>query len=279
MDGVLSRRVAEIVGKIEARLLETGIRARPCRIRILRAPAEHVGLGVGTQLSLAVARAILRVSGLADCEAGSLARLTGRGLRSGVGLHGFAGGGLIVDGGRKREAGNPPLLLRMPFPDDWVILVVQPHGLRGLHGWDEAQAFARLPPTAERVTDRMCRTVLLDLLPAVVEHDLASFGAALRELQCHVGSLFSPAQGGIYSAPQAASIALELDRSGFVGIGQSSWGPTLYAFSDLALEDVKAMAGRLQQRSDFEGTSLVVTTANNRGASIQVEGETERAAD
>ena len=38
----------------------------PARVRVQSAPAEHVGLGVGTQLSLAVARAVLKLAGLHD---------------------------------------------------------------------------------------------------------------------------------------------------------------------------------------------------------------------
>jgi beta-RFAP synthase len=274
-EGVLAERVAQIAAMIEARLLATGIRARPCRISVVRAPLEHVGLGVGTQLSLAVGRAILEAAGDFDVDAERLARLTGRGLRSGIGLHGFLHGGLIVDGGRKGETDVPPLLVRMPFPDDWSVLLVQPEGLRGLHGRDESRAFASLPATAERVTDRMCRIVLTYLLPAVVEHDLASFGSALGDLQALVGSLFAPAQGGAYSAAQADSMALELRRMDFVGIGQSSWGPSLYAFTDLPRPDLTAQAGRLRARPAFADASLVVTAANNEGMSIHVEGQAE----
>src|SRR5262245_35699678 len=39
------------------------IAGEPVRIRVHRAPPEHVGLGVGTQLSLAVTRAVLALTG------------------------------------------------------------------------------------------------------------------------------------------------------------------------------------------------------------------------
>ena len=145
-----------------------------------------------------------------DCRSSDLARLTGRGRRSGIGLHGFHHGGLIVDGGRRTEADIPPLLARLPFPEDWSILIVQPPGQRGLHGPDESRAFANLPPIAQDVTDSLCRLVLLEILPAVIERDLAAFGAALGELQATVGACFASAQGGIYATSQASRIVDEL---------------------------------------------------------------------
>ena len=102
-------------------------------------PAEHVGLGVGTQLCLAVARTILSLAGMPEPSVEQLARLTGRGRRSGIGLHGFHHGGLIVDGGRQTEAEIPPLLARLPFPVEWSILTVRPPGDRGLHGSERTQ--------------------------------------------------------------------------------------------------------------------------------------------
>src|SRR5205823_2425989 len=83
-------------------------------------------LGVGTQLSLAVARVLLELAGRPVPEAPELAALCGRGLRSGIGLHGFDRGGLVVDGGRRSDDGIPPLLAHLDFPDDWAVLVILP---------------------------------------------------------------------------------------------------------------------------------------------------------
>ena len=156
------------------------------------------------------------------------------------------------------------------FPEEWSILIVQPPGVHGLHGADEVRAFAGLPPIPERVTERLCRIVLLDLIPAVLERDLPAFGGALMELQAHVGAIFAPAQGGIYTSPHAAAIVEVLGRSGFVGIGQSSWGPTLYAFSDRPPEDMASLASH-RLRSMIDGCSVLVTRADNQGALRTVE--------
>ncbi len=266
VEGPLAERVHRLVACLQQRLAVMGVQLPPLRIRIHRAPPEHVGLGAGTQISLAVAAALLRLAGQADPGMDTLARLTGRGNRSGIGLHGFHQGGLIVDGGRKDESGIPALVARLAFPGEWSILVVQPPGSHGLHGADERHAFARLPAIAERVTERLSRIVLLDLLPAVVERDLPAFGAALMELQAHVGAAFAPAQGGIYASPRGRAIVEELARSGFVGIGQSSWGPTIYAFSDRSSDELADRPDRLSRRSAIDPACILITQADNQGA-------------
>ncbi len=273
VEGPLGQRVQRLVACLQDRLAAVGVRLPPSRIRVHRAPPEHRGLGVGTQMSLAVAMALLRLSGQANPSIEDLARLTGRGNRSGIGLHGFHLGGLIVDGGRKEGTGIPPLLAHLAFPEEWSILLVQPPGWHGLHGDEETRAFARVPAIAERVTERLCRIVLLDLMPAVVERDLPALGGAIMELQAHVGAVFAPAQGGTYASPQGRAIVEHLGRSGFVGIGQSSWGPTLYAFSDRAPDEIADQADRLSRRFAIDPADIVITRADNQGACCRTSEE------
>jgi beta-RFAP synthase len=268
-DGPLARRVLDVAERIAGRLAAEGARLAPVHFRIQQAPAEHVGLGVGTQLSLAVARALFAVSELPDPSLEQLSALTGRGQRSGIGLHGFVHGGLIVDGGRRIPEGIPPLLSRVAFPAEWAILVIQPRRFTGLHGIEELRAFAELPPIADHVTDRLCRLVLLGLLPAVLEHDLMSFGAALSELQQLVGQVFAPAQGGIYARPELEAIVNDLRSLGLQGVGQSSWGPTLYAFSTHPPDQRQMILERTRKRFGLQDDALFWTVASTEGSRIE----------
>ena len=95
-----------------------------------------------------------------------------RGRRSGIGIHGFESGGLIVDGGRRSESEIPIRLFQSPFPSSWSILLIVSEVASPLHGPAELQAFRELPPLASSLTDRLCGLVLLGLLPAVHETDL-----------------------------------------------------------------------------------------------------------
>ncbi len=229
---------------------------RPHRIVVEACPPEHVGLGVGTQLSLAVARAIFGVSQSAK----NLARLTGRGGRSAIGVHGFERGGFLVDGGKRDGEDTAPLVARAEFPAEWRVVLLMPHTQSNWHGERERAAFAALssaPPD-----DSLCRLILLGMLPALAERDLPAFAEAVSEYNARAGEPFRAAQGGPY-APEAAELIGWLRSQGVAGVGQSSWGPT--AFAIVSDEDWAAAVSEGARRRWAESVVTIVTaTRNNR---------------
>ena len=106
-EGPLASRLEVIIARLRERVLESWSTLPPARVCVRHAPAEHVGLGVGTQLSLAVVRACPELAGLLIQGLPNSPISPAAAARSGIGLHGFQHGGLIVDGGRKREAEHP----------------------------------------------------------------------------------------------------------------------------------------------------------------------------
>jgi beta-ribofuranosylaminobenzene 5'-phosphate synthase len=204
-----------------------GIAPRLC-FCVHRAIPAHAGLGSGTQLALAVARAIAELHGL-PTEVTALARAVGRGRRSAIGTWTFASGGFVLEGGRRAGAdGVAPLLARLPMPPSWRSVVVVPRGQPGLAGDEEAAAFARLPPPAAREVERVAHLVLMQLLPALAEADLPAFGAALAEVQRITGGWFAPVQGGVFAPGETEQVVRQLGQWGALGVGQSSWGPAAY---------------------------------------------------
>jgi beta-ribofuranosylaminobenzene 5'-phosphate synthase len=188
----------------------------------------HAGLGSGTQLGLAVARALAQLYGL-PTDPVELAQATGRGRRSAIGTWTFAHGGFIVEGGRRPGSGLiAPLLARFPIPASWRCVVVVPSGGRGLSGEAEAQAFEELTPPPDQEVERVAHLVLMQLLPALVESDLPSFGAALSAVQRITGAWFAGQQGGVFAPGPTARLVSEMEAWGAAGVGQSSWGPAAY---------------------------------------------------
>lgn len=240
---------------------------RPVRVTVERCPPEHVGLGVGTQLGLAVARAAAAEFGMEDLGVESLARMTGRGGRSGIGLHGFDRGGLIIDGGHERTGTVAPMLARYEVPQEWRILLARPADPGpGWSGNRERAAFARPRPPQVTVplTDRMARLLLLGVLPALLERDCDTFGEALHEYNRLAGRMFAEDQGGDYASSEVKAIVEAARGLGVSGAGQSSWGPTTFA----VCEDGSRAAwleGELTKQ--FADVVTNTTTGNSGGAS------------
>ena len=236
-------------------------------LSIEEAIPAHSGLGSGTQLALAVGRAFAMLEGL-DLSAREIAGTLSRGARSGIGIGTFEEGGLVLDGGRGAATIVPPVLARLPFPEGWRVLLIFDGSARGVHGPEERRAFQTLPPVPAATTAHLCRLAVMQALPAVAEADLEVFSRAIAQIQEVMGAHFSPAQGGSpYTSPKVAAVLDWLKKRGIVGIGQSSWGPTGFAF----LEDEAQTASIMEalQREGLIGTlRLAIGKARNRGAEI-----------
>ncbi len=222
------------------------------QLHVHRTIPSHSGLGSGTQLGLAVARALGELHGVrSDPE--ELARATGRGKRSAIGTWTFALGGFIVEGGRRPGSDRiAPLLARFPIPASWRCVVAVPKGGRGLSGEAEAQAFESLPSPPEPEVERVAHLVLMQLLPALVEADLPSFGEALSQVQRITGAWFAAQQGGVFAPGPTERLVADMAVMGAVGVGQSSWGPAAYGLFDSA-EAAAELARELRGRLGMKG--------------------------
>ena len=236
-------------------------------LQVDEAIPPHAGLGSGTQIALAIAAGLRRLHDLPLDVENDAIRL-GRGARSGVGIGLFHRGGIVVDAGHGPATKIAPVVSHMSFPPQWRVLLLLDPARRGVHGLDENVAFAGLPPFPDHIAAHLCRLVLMQALPAVAEYDLARFGSAIRELQAQVGDYFAPRQGGRFSSPAVGAGLDLLDREGAHGIGQSSWGPTGFAFA-ASPEDAHRLANVVRNHPDCRGLDIRVCAALNRGADIK----------
>jgi len=245
----------------------------PRHLVVEQCPPEHAGLGTGTQLGLAVARALMVSWGVHDADVVGLAQRVGRGTRSALGVHGFAQGGFLAEAGKGTAEAVAPLVARLPFPQAWRIVLVLPRSDKGLHGTAETRAFERLRdqgmPLAR--TDTLCRLVLLGMLPALAEQDLPAFGEALHDFNCLAGEAFAAVQGGTYASPRVAELVAFIRGQGVRGVGQSSWGPTAFAVA----EDeghAEHLAARIREQFALGPEEVFTTSACNHGAVVEVSG-------
>jgi len=235
----------------------------------------HAGLGSGTQLALALGASVRQLEGLPSNPVED-AQLLRRGARSGIGIGLFERGGFIVDGGHGPHTTTPPILARMVFPPQWRVIIVLDPFIEGVHGGAEHAAFAGLPDCPASLAAEICRLVLIQALPALAEQDIGPFGDAITRLQEIVGDYFAPAQGGApYTSAGVQRVMQELQKKGARGTGQSSWGPTGFAFapSDGAAQ---LMCDEVQATAASKHIKLMVCKGVNHG--VRVEGQTSQSA-
>jgi beta-RFAP synthase len=240
--------------------------ANPHRVVIDSAPPEHVGLGTGTQLALAIARGVAEASGFVSRPAVELAPLVGRGARSAIGVHGFDHGGFLVDGGKEDHDAVAPLVSSLTFPDEWRIVLAIPHHSSGVFGTSEFQAFQDLVEMPG-LTDALCRCVLLQLLPALSAADFEGVAESLHWFNYSAGEAFRSIQGGAYSSARIEELIEHLRQQGVRCVGQTSWGPTVFAVAP-DQDQAARIARSCEAFPHLSKERVMITCAENRGARV-----------
>jgi beta-ribofuranosylaminobenzene 5'-phosphate synthase len=229
---------------------------------------SHIGLGSGTQAALASAMAVNKIydMGLSVYE---LATKVSRGGTSGIGVAAFEDGGFILDGGHKfgekkdflpssaSKLPPAPVLLRRDFPD-WDIVVAVPE-LNGASLENEVNIFRKECPVPLREVEKLSHIILMQLLPALVEEDIVTFGESINAIQ-EIG--FKKKE--VKLQPLSLQLMHALRESGAHGAGMSSFGPAVYAFG----EDAEALK-KIAQEFLGEKGRVFITRARNEGARIE----------
>jgi beta-ribofuranosylaminobenzene 5'-phosphate synthase len=242
------------------------------KITIEEQMPAHVGFGSGTQSALAAAAAVNELYGLGK-SVRELAFAVKRGGTSGIGVTAFEKGGFIVDGGHKfkdKRAFMPsaaskvppgPVLFREDFPD-WDLVVAIPND-KGMHDQQEIDIFQKFCPLPIEEVREVSHVVLMKMMPAVIEEDIESFGAAVNHVQT-VG--FNKRESLIW--PNFVKNIASFMRSRSYGAGVSSFGPVVYSFVDNKAEGRQLQAEVQAMLDESVGGTAMMTKARNSGAEI-----------
>ena len=240
------------------------------RLALESAIPDHLGLGSGTQMALAVGSAVAAMHGR-DMSTREVASLLRRGGRSGIGIGAFDHGGFLVDSGVGEDGGVPPVIARLAYPEAWRVLLIMDARGKGLHGAQEVDAFRRLPPFPREVSAHLCHLTLMQILPGLQDQRLQPVADGIGELQRLVGDYFSPAQGGRFTSPAVADALSWVESLGYRGVGQSSWGPTGFALLPSEQDAQVLVAAARRRFGDLSPLRFVVTAAHNQGSRIEIE--------
>lgn len=237
-------------------------------LEVIEQILDHSGLGSGTQLAIAVGTALSKLFDM-DYTSSEIAVLSNRGARSGIGIGAFDRGGFLVDAGRNSESEVPPIISRLEFPSNWRVVLIFDKSQRGLHGQDEDVSFTTLPDFSPQTAEKLCRLVLMQILPALSEQSIEIFNLGIYELQKCIGEYFASAQGGRYTSPAVAEACNFVESLGVKGVGQSSWGPTGFAFVD-SETNAHLILRKLQSKfKSVEDLNFKIVSGRNTGAIVK----------
>ena len=274
-DPVLQDRIRRVVADVLQKLGAAGSIA----ITVREHYPSHVGLGSGSQLSLAVARAVSELHGR-HLPVKELARLVGRGGTSGIGTAAFEYGGFIIDGGHRFGDGGekadfrpsaassgispPPVIARHDFPTDWRILLAIPGVPAGASGVKETDIFKNHCPVPLAEVQELSHEVLMRMLPGIAGRDLDLFGSSINAVQ-KLG--FKKVELSLQPL-QVTGLLGVLREAGAAGAGLSSFGPTVYGIGETGMTGIEQAAQRFMNESG--GGTTIITTARNSGAVVRV---------
>ena len=262
--GPLASRARAVVERYAQMLEVAGL--PPCRVEILSAAEEHAGLGTGTQLALSVVQAMHMVRGGEPLLPAVLATWTGRAVRSAIGTHGFVHGGLLVETGKVANQLLAPLERRVELPETWRFVLIRPHGEHGLSGDEERGAFNDLPPVPRATTAALLAELADEMLPAATAGEFERFSESVYRYGHAAGMCFAAKQGGPFASQRLADLVAMIRKRSIRGVGQSSWGPTIFAVLDSAMAAEK-FAADLRPELDPCDT-VIIAEPNRSGARI-----------
>jgi len=256
VDPVLADRAERIVHVFSARVGWQTL--PPVEIVAEETAPVHSGYGSGTQLSLAIAEG-LSLFFRRRLGPEELAQdIAGRGKRSAVGIHGYFHGGMIFEdrqNGRPGQPGVPsplagerlnPIQQRVEIPADWQLVLLRPAGTGPAVAGDRERRYFSQLKSGQGERRWLRRLIVDELLPAAVAGDFDRFADAVGRYNRQSGMLFADVQGGPYNGPVVTELIRCLQDRGARGIGQSSWGPGVFAWCagrDEAVRLVDRMAG------------------------------------
>lgn len=241
---------------------------------------RHVGLGSGTQLALATLLAVARAYGH-SVDPRALAPSLGRGGRSGVGVAAVESGGFVVDGGHPTERFTaeppdegswsvPPVVARHELPATWRFVVALPAGETGRSGLEEERSMRAVVERADPgIADDVAALLTRELLPAAASGDLRRFGRAAGRLGRLNGAWYADEQGGVYRPPAGKLIERLTDCPAVTGAGQSSWGPAVWAVTNVDRVDEVRKAAHAALDAHAEDGTVFVAAPRNEGATVE----------
>lgn len=273
----------DIITKFISNLLNensiTGSDKFPIIIKVNDYLYSHLGFGSKTQISLALAKGILKLLEK-DLPIEKITELVCRGGTSGIGYRSFERGGFILDCGHRfgpnqekttflpSSASNAKparTVVRLHFPEEWVILLITLNVPQGASNTDEINIFQKYCPVPLQEVQQISHIILMKVIPGILERDINQFGSGINQIQ-NLG--FKKIEVQLQHEEVKRLMKFQRDK-GCKCVGMSSFGPTVYSIFE-SIEEAENVLNQAMVEFNKIGFKFYITCANNKGAEIQV---------
>jgi len=228
----------------------------------------HIGMGSGTALRLGILEGIYTLNGIAASRE-LLVRKSRRGGTSGIGIHTYFSGGMILDLGVPRDGApfvpssradvvrSPTALPRLVMPA-WALCLCVPKSIPSKTQEQEAEFFARTAPLSPAGSFRAAYEAVFNVYASVLEGDYASFCWAVEAMQQTEWKTKEWLEYGV----ALQTLKLDLLRLGADCVGMSSLGPMLFCMGN------SSALGEIANQESALDCDVICTEPCNRGRTM-----------
>ena len=228
----------------------------------LSVPDSHIGLGSGTQIILSVISVINKFFSL-NLNYDEILEISSRGLRSGTGIASFKKGGFIVDACKSGDK-IPKPLLQIKLPKSWRLILVNDTRVRGEFGKSELDFFKRTKKQ-KNLFNELPNIILRGILPSVLYDEFDKFIIAFNKFQKLTSKYYSSKQSTPFISKDINIIMNCIQKEHNVAVGQSSWGPLSYIFTN-SLDDAKQISNILEKKyCNYKNLTYTIVRPSNTG--------------
>lgn len=235
-------------------------------IRVDYERCDHIGLGTGTQLTVAAVSALNALFGVEITDL-HWRDVFGRAKRSVVGLRGFQEGGFWIDRLPEKQTAKLRLGERYELPSSWRVALIIDRQAIGMHGEKEYSYFRTHQSNKPGLAEELRRLVEQEIRPGLTDACFEKFAAGLGRFNALSGEHYREWQGGVYCNDSVAAVVEFVRTLGISGVGQSSWGPTVFAFFECE-EEMLEQLPRISARFPTDRFEQILTSPKDSGAAI-----------
>jgi beta-ribofuranosylaminobenzene 5'-phosphate synthase len=242
--------------------------AQKFKITITGNVPSHFGFGLSTSVRMACVEGVYVLIDK-NKNRKTLIKQSHRGGTSGIGVHGYFTGGLVLDLGKNQNTKHIPsrlgessqhlplLLAQVPMPK-WKIGVLIPYKIPSKTSIQEKEFFDKTCPIDILSVYKTTYDALFGVFASAKSKNFNQFCKAINNLQ---DTEWKKAEWLLY--PELVKIKKRLCDFGVQAIGMSSLGPSLYFFSD-NIDQIFTLI----QESFLGEAEVLLTESNNIGRVI-----------